>query len=474
MRHALDARMLRLFAQSLRDSGSVMAGFVCVVAAFAPFFIPLKLVIAWLGLQASLLWLTHGLVTKLLDRPQDRLDTTFWRWVLIGLETARGLVWGALAGFVIAASSHATARAYGFTTLLSASAMAATIGAAIPASVVGAVIATSAMGLLGLLAAGPDLGTLPLAALACCAQLYLLRVAHDLHATALETLTIQDDKDELITELAAAKESSDVARRRAEEANSAKSRFLSAMSHELRTPLNAILGFSEVMKGELFGAHSIASYREYSSDIHASGQHLLVLINEILDLSRIEAGRFELKEDSVRLSSVVEDCEHLLALRAKGRQISITTVAEPGLPPLRADERAIRQMVLNLLSNAINFTPLGGTISFKIGWTRRGGQYFSIRDSGPGIPEEEIPTVMTPFGRGTLAQETGEEGTGLGLSIVKGLVESHGGSLLLRSKLREGTEVAVIFPRERVTPPVSELHHSESSGVTEAASGQGT
>lgn len=472
MRHELDSRMLYLLARALRNSGSIVAGFSCVVAAFALFFLPPGPVIVWLGSQALLLGLAHRLTAGLLATPEETLDTKLWRRRFIGLETVRGLVWGALAGLVIAAVEP-TARAFGFTTMLSASAMAATITASIPAAVVGAMASMSTIVLLCLLSAGLDLGTLLVAGLACCAQVYLLRVAHNLHATALETLSIQDEKDNLIAELAAAKATSDLARRRAEDANFAKSRFLAAMSHELRTPLNAILGFSEVMKGELFGAHSVESYREYSSDIHASGQHLLVLINEILDLSRIEAGRFELKEDAVSLANIVEDCKHLLALRAKGRQISIETVAEPDLPPLRADERAIRQMVLNLLSNAVNFTPRDGTIMFKIGWTARGGQYFSVRDSGPGIPEDEIPTIMTPFGRGTLAHENGEEGSGLGLSIVKGLVALHGGSFLLRSKLREGTEVIVIFPRERVSTSCFAGQQHQGDGVAEARAGKG-
>ncbi|MGQ0443633.1 MAG: sensor histidine kinase, partial [Beijerinckiaceae bacterium] len=230
----------------------------------------------------------------------------------------------------------------------------------------------------------------------------------------------------------------------------AKYRFLATMSHELRTPLNAILGFSEVMKGELFGSHVVASYKEYSNDIHASGQHLLMLINEILDLSRIEAGRFDLKEEAVALPRIVEDCRHLLGLRAKKRRITIETVAEQDLPRIWADQRAIRQVVLNLLSNAIKFTPQNGTVKIRIGWTASGGQYVAIRDSGPGMPEDEFAIVMSSFGRGTLALKNAEEGSGLGLPIVKGLVELHGGSFALKSKLREGTEVIVIFPPERV------------------------
>jgi two-component system cell cycle sensor histidine kinase PleC len=266
----------------------------------------------------------------------------------------------------------------------------------------------------------------------------------------MEILSFQAEKDELIAELEQAMANSDLARHRAETANLAKSCFLATVSHELRTPLNAILGFSEVMKGELFGAHAVESYKDYSNDIHASGQHLLMLINEILDLSRIEAGHFELKEGAAALTHIVEDCRRLLRLRAKKRQIAVEEAIEPNLPCLWADERALRQVMLNLLSNAIKFTPHGGTIMIKIGWTASAGQYVSVRDSGPGIPEEEIPIVMASFGRGSEAQKNAEEGSGLGLPIAKGLIELHGGTFSLKSKLGEGTEVIVIFPPERV------------------------
>src|SRR6185312_15271488 len=190
-------------------------------------------------------------------------------------------------------------------------------------------------------------------------------------------------KDALIGELEQAKAISDEARRRAEAANIAKSRFLAQMSHELRTPLNAILGFSEVMKGEVFGAHTVPAYKEYASDIHSSGVHLLGLINEILDLSRIEAGRYELNEESVQLSATIEECHHLLKLRAKNRGIVIHEMFETEMPRIWADERAVRQVCLNLISNAIKFTPQGGEIWLKVGWTASGGQYLSVRDTGP-------------------------------------------------------------------------------------------
>ena len=191
------------------------------------------------------------------------------------------------------------------------------------------------------------------------------------------------------------------------------------MSHELRTPLNAILGFSEVMKTEVFGAHAVPAYKDYSNDIHNSGQHLLNLINEILDLSRIEAGRYELNEEPVSLTAVVEDCHHLLTLRAKNRGITIHEVFEAELPRLWADERALRQVCLNFLSNAIKFTPSGGEVWLKVGWTASGGQYMSVKDTGPGIPEEEIPVVLSKFGQGSNAIKSAEQGTGLGLPIAQ-------------------------------------------------------
>ena len=222
------------------------------------------------------------------------------------------------------------------------------------------------------------------------------------------------------------------------------------MSHELRTPLNAILGFSEVMKSEIFGAHAVPVYKEYSADIHNSGVHLLNLINEILDLSRIEAGRYELNEEAVSLVHVVADCHHLLKLRASSRDITIHEVFEQGMPRIWGDERATRQIVLNLLSNSIKFTPQGGEIWLKVGWTASGGQYLSVKDTGSGIAEDEIPIVLASFGQGSNSIKSAEQGAGLGLPIAKSLIDMHGGTFTLKSKLRIGTEVIVTFPPERV------------------------
>ncbi|EKF17903.1 sensor histidine kinase [Nitratireductor pacificus] len=275
-------------------------------------------------------------------------------------------------------------------------------------------------------------------------------VAHHRKRAALTLLSFNSEKDGLIGELETAKSMSDEARRRAEEANLAKSRFLASMSHELRTPLNAILGFSEVMANEVLGPLENPTYRSYAGDIHESGRHLLNLINEILDLSRIEAGRYQLNEEPLLLASVVEDCCRLMELKARGKDIRLTVQVEPTLLRLFADERAIRQIALNLLSNAVKFTATGGEIRIRVGWTAGGGQYLSISDNGPGIPADELAIVLSAFGQGSIAIKSAEQGTGLGLPIVQGLAELHGGAFELKSKLRSGTEAVVAFPRSRV------------------------
>ena len=324
-----------------------------------------------------------------------------------------------------------------------------------------------------------------LAALAVAAEGYFALLAHRLHSTTLATLEARAEKDALIGELEQAKSISDEARHRAEAANVAKSRFLAQMSHELRTPLNAILGFSEVMKSEIFGGHAVPVYKEYSADIHSSGVHLLNLINEILDLSRIEAGRYELNEEAVSLVHIVADCHHLLKLRAAGRGITIYEVFEQGMPKIWGDERAIRQIVLNLLSNSIKFTPQGGEIWLKAGWTASGGQYLSVKDTGSGIAEDEIPIVLASFGQGSNSIKSAEQGAGLGLPIAKSLIDMHGGTFTLKSKLRIGTEVIVTFPPERVMsalapmaeeapplqPEADERHRARNKPIMSAGTG---
>jgi two-component system cell cycle sensor histidine kinase PleC len=375
---------------------------------------------------------------------------------LVLSDLGLGLSWASFAVLMIGVTDP-WATTYVMVVFMLAAAIHTVVTAFVPAAVYASLLPIALAVVLYMRPTSLHGPLMPMTLLAFGTLLYFVVLARRIYVSQLDSLAFQAEKDILIAELEQAKSESDEARRRAEDASLAKSRFLATMSHELRTPLNAILGLSEVMKNELFGPHSVEAYRDYSNDIHSSGEHLLMLINEILDLSRVEAGRYELREEAVLLPGVIEDCRHLLTLRAKKRNVALNEVVEPNMPRIWADERAVRQIALNLLTNAIKFTPQGGQVQIKVGWTTAGGQYFAIKDNGPGIPEEEIPTIMSSFGRGSMAQKNADEGTGLGLPIVKGLVELHGGVFTLRSKLHEGTEVIVVFPPERVMNALPQL-----------------
>jgi two-component system cell cycle sensor histidine kinase PleC len=447
--------LLRLFAQSHRSAMPVMCLLVLAIGASALMWVPTTMVLAWATLVSMAMALLYGFSIALLDQRPEEVNVPAWRLRFVLAESFSGIAW-ALIVILLLQAHDPNARTFVLVVLLLVAAMTAMIASSIPFAVAGGLVPVT-FAIFYALGPTTRLDSIALCFLCVGALIYFVILANRLHATSIDGQSFRAEKDALIAELEQAKLNSDEARRRAEEANLAKSRFLATMSHELRTPLNAILGFSEVMKAELFGVHTVPSYREYSEDIHSSGQHLLMLINEILDLSRVEAGRYELREESVALVHIVEDCRHLLGMRAKNRGINVIEALDDGLPRIWADERAVRQVTLNLLSNAIKFTPQGGAVTIKVGWTRLGGQYLSIRDTGPGIPEEEIPVVLSSFGRGSLAQKNADEGTGLGLPIVKGLVELHGGEFKLLSKVREGTEVIVIFPPERVMNALPQL-----------------
>ena len=391
---------------------------------------------------------------QFLAEPPNSINIRAWRLRFIMLDLFFGLAWMFI--LIHPVGAEEVSGTFMLFVMLLVVAVSSMLASSVPVAVFAATVPVSAAVALDFALRG-NLHDYILAIMAVTAQGYFLLLAYRLYSTTLATLEARAEKDALIGELETAKAISDEARRRAEAANIAKSRFLAQMSHELRTPLNAILGFSEVMKSEIFGPHHVPAYKDYSGDIHNSGVHLLGLINEILDLSRIEAGRYELNEEPVSLAHVVGECSHLLQMRARSRSITIHEVFETDMPRLWADERAVRQICLNLLGNAIKFTPQGGEIWLKVGWTASGGQYISVKDTGPGIPEEEIPIVLASFGQGSNSIKSAEQGAGLGLPIAKSLVDLHGGTFTLKSKLRIGTEVVVTFPPERVMAALAPL-----------------
>ncbi|MBF0094046.1 MAG: PAS-domain containing protein [Alphaproteobacteria bacterium] len=239
------------------------------------------------------------------------------------------------------------------------------------------------------------------------------------------------------------------AKEAAERANRAKAAFLASVSHELRTPLNAILGFSEVMLTELFGPMGNEHYVAYARDIFDSGSHLHNLINDILDMSKAEAGRIDLDEQALDLGKVMAAAARMVSKRAANARISLAFDLSPDLPRLFADERRMRQILLNLLSNAVKFTDDGGIISASAALNDDGEIVMTVADSGIGIHEADLEKAMEPFSQVDSGLDRKYEGTGLGLPLTKALVELHGGALRLDSTLGVGTTVTVTFPRER-------------------------
>lgn len=243
------------------------------------------------------------------------------------------------------------------------------------------------------------------------------------------------------------------ARDHADAANRTKSEFLANMSHELRTPLNAIIGFSEVMASEMFGPVGNPKYRDYAGNIHESGRHLLDIINDILDVSKIEAGQLVLTEEAVDLNDLLQASLRLVRERAMTGSVSLSTPGGSGLPHLWADQRRLKQVLLNLLSNAVKFTLPGGSVTVSIDWQAEDGLSISVTDTGIGMTEDEITIALTPFRQVDSGLARRQEGTGLGLPLTKALVTLHDGVLSVHSTPGAGTTVTVWFPPARLIAP---------------------
>ena len=234
----------------------------------------------------------------------------------------------------------------------------------------------------------------------------------------------------------------------AETANRAKSNFLANMSHELRTPLNAILGFSQIMESQIFGPLGDAKYLAYVKDIRVSGDHLLKIITEILDVSKIEAGKLSLDIGRVHLPKTIKYALGLLSSDIENAKLEFMVDVPDSVPELQADELRMRQIIINLVSNALKFTPEGGTVSLNLKWRQSEGVEICVKDTGVGITEDKIPRILLPFEQIHDAMTEANQGAGLGLPLAKALTELQGGRLTLTSTLGEGTEVRIFFPSE--------------------------
>jgi PAS domain S-box-containing protein len=236
---------------------------------------------------------------------------------------------------------------------------------------------------------------------------------------------------------------------RADLASRAKTQFLATMSHELRTPLNAIIGFSEVMKAEMMGPLGSPGYKDYATDIHGSGTFLLSIINELLDLSLIDSGEMKLDESLVQIDKIAESSVALLRSKAAAKGVKLTRAGPCNPPLLRGDARRIKQAVINLLTNAIKFTPAGGSVEISASWSEQ-GMVVTVTDTGIGISAADLERVMKPFVQAENPLARKHEGAGLGLAITKSICELHGGTLVLESILAQGTVARILLPADRI------------------------
>ena len=447
-----DQEMTELFAKNRLSSYAVIPAFVLIMGAAVGWLGDPYYAVAWVAVTLLFHLYAMSAARAFLREELSKTTLALWKRRFVRRDLAYGLAWAAFPLLIPPAADAETASGVAIIRLAAVIvvlAVGALLSAPIPAAAVASTLPIAlCMAFVHLL--DPNFLNVTILISTLTAEMLLLYLTGHLYEQNARSLAYRAEKDALFAELEQEKAVSDEARRRAEAANTAKSQFLATMSHELRTPLNAILGFSDLMRGEMLGPIGNEAYKSYLEDIHSSGQHLLRIINDILDLSRIEAGKRALREELTSLSEVAREACSLLDLKARQKSITIKDILEDGLPRIVIDEQAIRQVILNLVSNALKFTPEGGDITVKVGRTKSGGQYISVRDNGPGIPEKELPVVLSAFGQGAVSLKTAEQGTGLGIPIVQALIHQHGGNFTLRSKVGVGTEAIATLPAKRV------------------------
>jgi signal transduction histidine kinase len=436
----IKAEQLRLlFSSPTPMIGAFITG--AMMAAVLWCSIDHLMVILWA--TCSLCWTTSRIVLWLRFRRGEKADVDVLRLarpIILGVAIS-GVLWG-VAGLAFYGPAEPEIRAIVlFLLACMVTGGAVTYAAYLPAHDVFVVACTVPIAIAAL-----TRGTALDAAMGSAIVLYNALVLFGARAgnrSIANTIRMQIEKAGLVDALRAAKE-------KAEEANRIKSEFLANMSHELRTPLNAIIGFSDMISGQVLGPDAWPRYIDYSKHINASGLHLLQVINDILDLSKQAAGRFELDERPVDLTRVVHDSVAFIEPQANRRQIAIVVELPAHLPAFLADELRIRQALLNLLSNAVKFSHPASVVTVAIERASDGDLVIEVIDQGIGIKEADIPIVLEPFRQisGLLARS--HDGTGLGLPLAKMLVEKHDGVLGIVSRLGQGTTVRLVFPAWRL------------------------
>ncbi|MGH7909242.1 MAG: sensor histidine kinase [Thermodesulfobacteriota bacterium] len=439
------------FCRNARPIVIASLGAVAVILAVAWNVADRRLLVGWTVLALVVTSLRVALVHRYYNRKRDAGELPFWSRALALSEAAAGLLWGLSALFLQAFEPLwiKVGTTFAFAAL-SAVAIAAYSGRRdvfysflLPATVPHGLA-------LAHFNAEYDVAIIVLI-IACLGLSGLM--ARKIRRQARAAKKFQIENRGLIARLMHAKDE-------AEAASRAKTRFLANMSHELRTPLNAIIGFAEMMSRKVLGPVTNPSYEAYVRSIYESGTHLLKVIDEVLDLSRLEAGRVELLDDAVNLDNLIAGTIEIMRGRAQMDGIHVKSSIEPGLPGVRGDSVKLRQVLLNLLSNALKFTPANGRVTISAARSIRGGLAIEVEDNGVGMSPEDLRRVVVPFARleqrehtkriRAHKRDTGQTSNGLGLPLVKMLVELHGGRFELESTLGRGTLARIILPAERL------------------------
>jgi two-component system, cell cycle sensor histidine kinase PleC len=448
LRASWNKDLLELFIKGQIHLSSIMPLLSLLIAFTALRWTPLDTVIPWtigaLGSHALQLYLCKSYFKR------ERTEGDYFNWIgmLTASEFLQAAVW-VMSLYVFWPNSDVLDRGFLIAALMAANMVRFLIvNNYVPVLVSGTGVMTIGIAYRCVVEGGPI--WISLAMLVIVMQVFFMFISRQLQDISRDMVMFRQEKDRLFVELERERDKANDARYKAESANNAKSTFLANMSHELRTPLNAILGFSEILDREILGPMQNRTYHSYAGDIHHSGRHLLGLIDDILDLSRIEAGRNEIREEPVHITEPVGAALHLLDMRIKEKNMHVTVNIPAQLPKVYVDRRAVNQIAINLLNNAIKFTPENGKITLSATRTATGGLCFHVQDNGPGIPDNEIEIALSAFSRGSHATKKAIDGAGLGLPIVKGLMQIHGGYVDIKSVPNEGTEVICSFPVSRV------------------------
>jgi two-component system cell cycle sensor histidine kinase PleC len=411
----------------------------------------------WIGWVAAASWFGSYLTAQAIQyylcnlyeqARRDNIKSREWVGMLCASETLIAVCW-VIPLFAYWETGNLSQHIYLVSiTLAAIAARVLTAGNYMPIILAGTGIIAMATMTRCLLESGLVYNTL--ASIVVLAEIFFVQLVRRLQGTAQEMLVFKAEREALIGQLDGALCEAENARSKAEEANLAKSRFLATMSHELRTPLNAILGFSEILSKEMMGPHAVPVYKSYSDDIHYSGDYLLKLINDILDLSRIEANRSDLNIEPVDPCVLASESVELLSIQTSHRAQTVQFDFPDQPVRVLADNRAVRQIWLNMLSNAVKFAPKSSKIWVSVRQKTNGPVILSVADNGPGLPPDELDIMRTAFVRGTYAREKAIDGAGLGLSIVNGLAELQEAKLAMKANHPSGLIVSIEFPSHKV------------------------